>query len=157
MRWLFGKLCKSHSVQETSSDPISTTHAGYPPSRGAEEPPATRKRSLLSLGLRKGKSAGSAGLTASSTWVDGTANGGPLGKTFDYNRPGYRLPTYGWGSTGRGAQSDVGAVPSCCGEESRFDPELDKSMMQTINDVKYENRRPKFTAVGEWGGWGVDF
>lgn len=39
-------------------------------------------------------------------------------------------------------------MSSCCGEESRFDPELDRSMMQTITDVKYVNRRPKFTAVG---------
>uniref|UniRef100_A0A1I7ZV91 SCP domain-containing protein n=1 Tax=Steinernema glaseri TaxID=37863 RepID=A0A1I7ZV91_9BILA len=34
-------------------------------------------------------------------------------------------------------------------EEHRFDSELDRHMMQTINDVKFVNRRPKFTAVGE--------
>lgn len=30
-----------------------------------------------------------------------------------------------------------------------FDAELDRSMMQTITDVKYANKRPKFTAVGK--------
>ncbi|VBB30899.1 unnamed protein product [Acanthocheilonema viteae] len=34
-------------------------------------------------------------------------------------------------------------------EERHFDEELDKHMMQTIADVKYVKKRPKFVAVGE--------
>lgn len=35
-------------------------------------------------------------------------------------------------------------------DEQRFDPLLDRAMMQTITDVKYVKRRPKFTAVCEF-------
>ncbi|VDK69074.1 unnamed protein product [Litomosoides sigmodontis] len=38
---------------------------------------------------------------------------------------------------------------SSIGEERHFDEELDKHMMQTIADVKYVKKRPKFVAVGE--------
>lgn len=34
-------------------------------------------------------------------------------------------------------------------DNSRVDPELDRAMMQTITDVKYVKRRPKYMAVGE--------
>lgn len=33
-------------------------------------------------------------------------------------------------------------------EEHHFDEELDKHMMQTISDIKY-NKRPKYVAVGK--------
>lgn len=36
------------------------------------------------------------------------------------------------------------------GEERHFDEELDKHMMQTIADVKYVRKRPKFVAVGKF-------
>ncbi|KAM3716975.1 Golgi-associated plant pathogenesis-related protein [Dirofilaria immitis] len=41
------------------------------------------------------------------------------------------------------------ATSSSVGEECHFDEELDKHMMQTIADVKYVKKRPKFVAVGE--------
>uniref|UniRef100_A0A915PMG6 SCP domain-containing protein n=1 Tax=Setaria digitata TaxID=48799 RepID=A0A915PMG6_9BILA len=41
------------------------------------------------------------------------------------------------------------ATSSSVGEERHFDEELDKHMMQTIADVKYVKKRPKFVAVGE--------
>ncbi|EJW76201.1 hypothetical protein WUBG_12890 [Wuchereria bancrofti] len=41
------------------------------------------------------------------------------------------------------------ATSSSMGEERHFDEELDKHMMQTIADVKYVKKRPKFVAVGE--------
>jgi hypothetical protein len=41
------------------------------------------------------------------------------------------------------------ATSSTAGDEIRDDPELDRSIMQTITDVKYVKRRPKFTAVGK--------
>lgn len=42
------------------------------------------------------------------------------------------------------------ATTSSVGEERRFDEELDKHMMQTIADVKYVKKRPKFVAVGKF-------
>uniref|UniRef100_A0A1I7VUU0 SCP domain-containing protein n=1 Tax=Loa loa TaxID=7209 RepID=A0A1I7VUU0_LOALO len=41
------------------------------------------------------------------------------------------------------------ATSSSVGEERHFDEELDKHMMQTIADVKYVKKMPKFVAVGE--------
>lgn len=43
----------------------------------------------------------------------------------------------------------LGTTSSCRSDGTRFDTELDRSMMQTITDVKYVNRRPKFIAVGK--------
>ncbi|KAI1723295.1 cysteine-rich secretory protein family domain-containing protein [Ditylenchus destructor] len=59
-----------------------------------------------------------------------------LSRTFDASR-GYRSVEFDRSSSGYRSSAD----------ENRFDPELDKSMMQTITDVKYVNTRPKFTAV----------
>ena len=41
----------------------------------------------------------------------------------------------------------LGTSSSCRSDGVPFDAELDRSMMQTITDVKYVNQRPKFTAV----------
>jgi hypothetical protein len=41
-------------------------------------------------------------------------------------------------------------------ENPRVDPQLDTAMMQTIIDVKYVKRRPKFTAVGGFiSSWSI--
>ncbi|KAI6189846.1 Golgi-associated plant pathogenesis-related protein 1 [Aphelenchoides bicaudatus] len=71
----------------------------------------------------------------------GTSNGGQHiagSKTFDgsKNYRSYRVDdcrSYVTSSTGT--------------DNGRVDPELDRAMMQTITDVKYVKRRPKFTAV----------
>ncbi|CAG9536104.1 unnamed protein product [Cercopithifilaria johnstoni] len=47
------------------------------------------------------------------------------------------------------SRSCYDATSSSMGEERHFDEELDKHMMQTIADVKYVKKRPKFVAVGE--------
>ncbi|CAD5231896.1 unnamed protein product [Bursaphelenchus xylophilus] len=70
----------------------------------------------------------------------GTSNGGPHlapSKTFDASR-GYRVEE---------CRSFMDATSSAGAENARADPELDRAMMQTITDVKYVKRRPKFTAV----------
>ncbi|VDM98823.1 unnamed protein product [Thelazia callipaeda] len=46
-------------------------------------------------------------------------------------------------------QSYYEGTSSSLGEERHFDEELDKHMMQTISDVKYVKKRPKFVTVGE--------
>ncbi|KAI6186660.1 Golgi-associated plant pathogenesis-related protein 1 [Aphelenchoides besseyi] len=44
-------------------------------------------------------------------------------------------------------RSFMDATSSSGAENARVDPELDRALMQTITDVKYVKRRPKFTAV----------
>lgn len=61
-------------------------------------------------------------------------------------------------TTGGGVQESVtvddfhsfyDATSSSVGEEKHFDEELDKHMMQTIANIKYIKKRPKFVTVGE--------
>jgi len=40
------------------------------------------------------------------------------------------------------------ATSSTGADHAMVDPDLDRAMMQTITDVKYVKRRPKFIAVG---------
>jgi len=108
MRWPFGKLRKSQSIQENV---VSSTKT------------------------KKGKKSAQSSVSIADQ-RPGTANG-----ELHHHQSGFGQP---WRF--RSTESAL-AGGSCCGEESRFDAELDRSMMQTINDVKYVNRRPKFTAV----------
>jgi hypothetical protein len=66
------------------------------------------------------------------------ANGIAQSRTFDASH-GYRTTDYHSYTTEAGSSSMT--------DEQRFDPLLDRAMMQTITDVKYVKRRPKFTAV----------
>ncbi len=135
MRWPFSNLRKSYSVQD--AHPASD--------------PTQRKRSFEFLrgrfSLHKNKSACNETLHSTLPPAGGSSQNGHLSSPVAGRSYGYRL---GGGYRASNIGSEVGTKSACCGEESRFDPELDKSMMQTINDVKYENRRPKFTAVGEY-------
>jgi hypothetical protein len=70
---------------------------------------------------------------------NGVANLTPS-RTFDPTRS-YRL-----GDDCR-SHSFMDATSSSTGQDRLVDPELDRTMMQTITDVKYVKRRPKFTAV----------
>uniref|UniRef100_A0AC34GG00 Uncharacterized protein n=1 Tax=Panagrolaimus sp. ES5 TaxID=591445 RepID=A0AC34GG00_9BILA len=71
---------------------------------------------------------------SSSKGVNGIAQS----RTFDASH-GYRTTDYHSYTTEAGSSSMT--------DEQRFDPLLDRAMMQTITDVKYVKRRPKFTAV----------
>uniref|UniRef100_A0A914E485 SCP domain-containing protein n=1 Tax=Acrobeloides nanus TaxID=290746 RepID=A0A914E485_9BILA len=74
-----------------------------------------------------------------------TSNGGPhivSSKTFDISQTRHcRFRTTDE------CRSYMDATSSTAADEIRDDPELDRSIMQTITDVKYVKRRPKFTAV----------
>ncbi|KAI6241962.1 Golgi-associated plant pathogenesis-related protein 1 [Aphelenchoides fujianensis] len=92
---------------------------------------------LFGRKLRKSHSVGEE--QHNSTNQAGTSNGGShlaASKTFPRVQ-GYRTDE---------CRSFMDATSSTGADHARVDPELDRAMMQTITDVKYVKRRPKFTA-----------